>query len=197
MQSYRYLALGDSYTIGEGIPEKETWPHHLVQELNLDGIADVSLKTIARTGWTSAELLDALDDLSSVDTFSFASVLIGVNDQYRGLERELYRDALRKILDFSKSISNNRTVCLSIPDWGVTPFGKAEEQRNVIFEINSFNEEAARVCGKANVAWVDITPISRTAADDPEMLAPDGLHYSGKMYGLWAKKVLPFVRRFL
>jgi lysophospholipase L1-like esterase len=198
----RFLALGDSYTIGEGVAETERWPAQLARRLRDRGVDVDELTIIAQTGWTTAELATAVACEEPLGVYDLVSLLIGVNNQYRGLSQESYRQEFVALLEQAIACAggdSNRVIVLSIPDWGVTPFA-AEQNRpaNVVAaEIEDFNvinrEEAAR----HGVHYVDVTATSRQASHDLSWLAADGLHPSAKMYTKWAELALAPARRAL
>ena len=189
----RILSLGDSYTIGESVPEAERFPNQLAREL---GVPAPTI--LARTGWTTDELSDALDRFLPKDRHQLVTLLIGVNNQYRGRDAQQYRKEfaglLRRAIGFAGD-DPKRVIVVSIPDWGATPFAKGRDRAKIAREIDQFNainrEEAAR----AGARWVDITPISRR--NDPSLVASDGLHPSGKQYAEWVKRIAPVARAIL
>ena len=194
-QSIRYLALGDSYTIGESVAENERWPNQLAAMLSEKNI-QTEVTIIARTGWTTEELWEGIEANPPQGTYDLVSLLIGVNNQYRGYEVDEYRKQFRFLL--SKSIEYaggdaNRVIILSIPDWGVTPFAAGRHVDVISKEIGIFNTVNREETESAGAHYVDITPISQQALDDPSLIAFDGLHPSGKMYKLWVEKTLPTV----
>lgn len=196
-----YLALGDSYTVGEGVAAQDAWPSQLASLLRAEGIALADPQVIATTGWTSEELAQAIDAAAPV-AHDFVSLLVGVNDQYRGLALEQYRTRFAKLLERAIALARgraDRVLVLSIPDWGVTPFGQASGRApaQVAAELDAFNGAALAGCATRNVACVDITPVSRARGAQPAMLAADGLHPSAAMHALWAKLALPVARRLL
>lgn len=187
----RYLALGDSYTIGESVPASERFPVQLAQKL---GIPEPQI--IAKTGWTTDELDAAIDAANPQGPFDLVTLLIGVNNQYRGRSADEYRTQFVGLLNRAISFAGGdakKVIVVSIPDWGVTPFAEGRDRAKIAREIDQFNainrEEAAR----AGAKWVDITPISR--GSDPALVAGDGLHPSGKQYGEWVKAIAPLVSR--
>ncbi len=195
-----FLSLGDSYTIGESVPEADRWSVQLAEMLRKDGLAVAPPDLIARTGWTTAELSAGIAQARNNKTYSLVSLLIGVNNQYRNQSVERYRTEFRDLLDTSVKFAKgnkNRVFVLSTPDWGVSPFGKSSDRAEVAREIDAFNAVAQEECDKAGILFIDITPISRTGLGDPSMFAEDDLHFSGKMYGLWAKEALPKVKGLL
>ncbi|HZH44802.1 MAG TPA: SGNH/GDSL hydrolase family protein [Lysobacter sp.] len=198
----RYLALGDSYTIGEAVAEDGRWPVQLARALQADGIALAEPRIIATTGWTTDELTAALDAAEPLGEWDFVSLLIGVNNQYRGRGVDEYRGEfaalLRRALGYARG-RRDRVLVLSIPDWGVTPFAArdARGRERIGAELDAYNAAARAVCAAHGVAFVDITPVSRERGAEPAMLADDGLHPSAAMYALWTAAALPVARRLL
>ena len=197
-----YLALGDSYTIGEGVAPRERWPMQLVAALRRDGIAVDDPRVIATTGWTTDELSAAMDAAEPLGTWAFVSLLIGVNNQYRGRDAGEYEQQFDALLRRAVSLAGGRAgrvLVLSIPDWGVTPFAHADgaDPSRVEHELDDYNARARLRCEAAGVAFVDITPVSRARGAEPAMLVADGLHPSGAMYALWMAQALPVARRLL
>lgn len=195
-ESLRYLALGDSYTIGEGVSPAERWPVQLAALLRRQGITVGEPEIIARTGWTVAELSAGMDAAAPQGPYDLVTLLIGVNDQYRGADPEAYRPAFARMLARATALAGGdtrRVVVLSIPDWGVTPFARqsGRDPARIAAEIDRFNIVNRQEAEKAGIRFVDITPLSRRAGEEAGLLAPDGLHYSGAMYGEWAGVVLP------
>jgi acyl-CoA thioesterase-1 len=189
-----YLALGDSYTIGESVNENYTWPIQLKFKLiySNKGIPVDSVKIIAKTGWTTEDLLNRINNLEINNNYDLVSLLIGVNNQFRGYNINIYEkefeELLVKSIYFAKSISNNVFV-LSIPDYGVTPFGKQRDSEKIKSEINMYNEINFNISKKYGVMYFDITDISRLAEFDSSLLAKDMLHPSKEMYSLWVEKI--------
>lgn len=195
----RYLALGDSYTISEGVADDGRWPVQLARALRDEGIALDPPHIIAQTGWTTDELDAAIDDAGPPGTFGFVSLLIGVNNQYRSRPMGEYREQFAALLQRAVQFANGnhgRVLVLSIPDWGVTPFAKADPRgpERITREIDAFNTAARDVCTHAGIAFVDITPVSREHGAESAMLAEDGLHPSARMYAEWTRLALPFAR---
>lgn len=193
MPPVRYLALGDSYTIGESVSESERWPNQLARLLERQGIqAEVTI--IARTGWTTDELWQGIQVGTPEPPYDLVSLLIGVNNQYRGYDIHQYREQftflLKKSIEYADN-DPNRVVVLSIPDWGVTPFGAGRDRGQIAKEINSFNTVNRQASEKAGVHYVDVTGGSREALHNHSLVAPDGLHPSGEMYSEWAGLVYP------
>lgn len=183
-----YLALGDSYTIGESVEERERWPEQLSDELREKGFDVKKPRIIAKTGWTTGDLLSAMEDeLSEDEQYDLVSVLIGVNNQYQGKSIEEYKEDLNEIFEraigFSES-GKEGVFAVSIPDYGATPFG-ASNAEEIGKEIEEFNAVFKKVAAEYDVDFYNITPISKRAKDEPELVAKDGLHPSGEMYSLW------------
>lgn len=201
-QPLRYLALGDSYTIGEGIAAEGRWTHQLAAALRKEGIALADPVTIARTGWTTDELSTAIDAADPASDYDFVTLLIGVNNQYRGRDADEYAREFETLLERATGFAGgraDRVLVLSIPDWGATVFGRASgrDLAQVARELDAYNALAAQVCERHRVAFVDITAASREDAMDPEQLAEDGLHPSTVMYARWTEHALPVARRLL
>lgn len=196
-----FLALGDSYTIGEGVPAADCWPVQLARALRGEGIDVAAPKIVAKTGWTTGELAAAMDAESFVPPYSLVSLSIGVNNQYRGLPLDTYRGQFRTLLERAIALAGDapsRVVVVSIPDWGVTPFAR-EEKRDVAEVadcIDAFNAAACAQLETTGVHWVDVTPLSRMARRRSE-LAADGLHPSGVQYARWVEAILPVARAVL
>ncbi len=192
----KFLALGDSYTIGESVFPSERWPVQLVTLLRARGIALEDPEIIAKTGWTTDELMEGIIRATPLPPYELVSLLIGVNNQYRGWSQEAYREEFAELLeqaiDFAAG-DPKRVLVLSIPDWGVTPFGardiRGRTPAQISAEIAAFNTINREETERLGAHYVDITPISQGAADDLALLAPDQLHPSGKMYALWAEEV--------
>jgi lysophospholipase L1-like esterase len=192
----RYLALGDSYTIGESVAVDQRWPVRLGVELDARGIPVEEVLIIAQTGWTTDELMAGIDGRDPQGSFELVSLLIGVNNQYRGWDIEVYRQEFRLLLDRAIDFAGgdvSRVVVLSIPDWGVTEFAAGRDRGQIAREIDAFNAVNRAETEQVGARYVDVTPISRQAADNPALIAPDGLHPSGEMYRLWVELALPEV----
>ena len=190
-----YLALGDSYTIGEGVDDAGRWPMQLAARLRDAGIAIADPRILAKTGWTTDELAAAMDAAEPLGGWGFVSLLIGVNNQYRGRTLANYHDEFEQLLQRAIALAGNRTgrvIVLSIPDWGVTPFAQNElrSPRRIAQEIDTFNATAQTLCAAYTVAFVDITGISRNNGGAQDMLAEDGLHPSAMQYTRWADAAL-------
>ena len=210
----RYLALGDSYTIGESVPAGARWPNRLAELLRAEGLTIANPEIIARTGWTTDELSVALDAIERGERVALAdgefgpmptppyrlvSLLIGVNNQYRGRPVDEYRMQLRALIERAVAYADGqseRVIVLSIPDWGVTPFAATHgrDAAVVATEIDAYNAVKQAECARAGVAYVDITGLTREAATRRELLADDGLHPSAIDYQRWAQAALPAAR---
>lgn len=187
--SRTFLALGDSYTIGESVVEKDRWSMYLINLLK-DAYTINKHDIIARTGWTTEELIQAIADSKNTNQYDMVSLLIGVNNQYRGQSLEKYRKEFRELLQISARFAKNdykKVFVLSIPDYGITPYGENRNPEQIGKEIDAFNEVAKAECQKVGVPFIDITTISREHTD-AAYIASDGLHFSGKMHELWAIK---------
>jgi len=190
---HSFLALGDSYTIGEQVSAADRWPVQLARDLRNKGTPIGDPEIIARTGWTTDELNSAIDTANPKGPFELVTLLIGVNNQYRGRDAEQYRGEfvtlLRRAIGFAGG-NAERVVVLSIPDWGVTPFAEGRDRAKIGREIDRYNAINREETLRAGARYVDITPISRRASSDPSLVAPDGLHPSGRMYSEWVKLAL-------
>lgn len=193
-----YLALGDSYTIGEAVEQQESFPYQLTEQLKSKGLKIAEPKIIAKTGWITDELQAAIKAGNIKSSFNFVTLLIGVNNQYRGYSQTIYRKEFKELLQTAIGFAGNNKAhvfVISIPDWGVTPFAaqNGRDAETVAQEINAFNAINKEETLALGISYTDITPASRNAATDAELIAPDGLHPSGKMYLDWAVNVAPAV----
>ncbi len=193
--SKTYLALGDSYTIGEGVEEKDRYPNQTVEMLKSSGMTFSEPLIIAKTGWTTDELVKAIADAKiGGKTYDLVTLLIGVNNQYRGRPVENFKaefaDLLEKAIAFADG-NPRHVVVLSIPDWGMTPFASAKEvdKEKVAGEIDQYNAAKKQITGEKEVHYIDITEEYRATGSLPEMLVADKLHPSGMVYQKWAKKI--------
>lgn len=197
---YTYLALGDSYTIGQGVSEQEQWGVQLADLLRRNDIAVAPPVTIARTGWTTGDLIRAVEEANPKPDFDLVSLLIGVNNQFQGRSIQTYRTEFRQLLQTSIALARNNpkhVIVLSIPDWGDTPAAQGQNRERIAQEIDAFNAVAKQESEEAGVTFINITPITRTLVSDQSYLASDRLHYSGKMHREWALLALPEVQKFL
>ncbi len=197
---FSYLALGDSYTIGEGVGVNESWPVQLVERLNERGHKVAPPKIVAKTGWNTINLITNFE--SEIDVhrdFHLVSILVGVNNQYQKRSLSEFEVQLREI--FHKAIYHSKlrekgVFALSIPDYSVTPFG-ANNADSIAVQINRFNEVVRRVAQENNVEYYDITPISREAAVNRNLIAGDSLHPSALMYRRWVDEIIDGVENKL
>ena len=196
---FRYLALGDSYTIGGSVEEAERFPNQLAAMLAAEDVT-VDVQIIARTGWTTDELWQGIQANTVTPPYDMVSLLIGVNNQYRGRSSEEYREGfiflLNKAIEYAGGDAK-RVIVFSIPDWGVTPFAYGKDTTQIANEIDAFNKINLEESTKAGTHYVDVTPSSRLALNDKTLIAGDGLHPSGKMYAEWAKSALPIALSIL
>lgn len=190
---YSFLALGDSYTIGESVPVSQNFPHQTVDLLKKSGYSFKSPDIVARTGWTTDELQQAIHTTHLSSTpYDIVTLLIGVNNQYRGYDSNEYAHQFEQLLQQAIQFAGNDTAhvfVLSIPDWGVTPFAADRDRNKIGEEIDAFNAINKKVALQYNVHYIDITPDTREAVHDNSLIAGDGLHPSGSEYSKWAKKL--------
>lgn len=193
-ENIRFLSLGDSYTIGHAVDPGERFPMQLAESLKNAGIGSVQVEIIAKTGWTTGELLKGINVEDPAEPYDFVTLLIGVNNQYRRLDIEEYREEFIKLLDtaiiFAGGEAGN-VIVVSIPDYGVTPFAQNMDTAMIAKEIDAYNTINYAESKKYSITYIDITPISRMAKNDPDLIAGDGLHPSGKMYAEWVAMIYP------
>lgn len=191
-KTYSYLALGDSYTIGEGVSQKDSWPFQLVDSLLKKKITVNYPDVIAKTGWRTDNLLSAMQQELGSQKYDLVSVLIGVNNQYQGKSIKTYKQEFTTILLSAVdhcSTGKRGVFVLSIPDYGVTPFGKVD--RDLIGqEIDQFNRVCKAVCDEFEIPFLDITQVSKRALNEENLTCKDHLHPSKKMYTLWVSEIL-------
>ncbi|MCF0058700.1 SGNH/GDSL hydrolase family protein [Dyadobacter sp. CY356] len=195
----RYLALGDSYTIGESVPETDRWPVLFAKSMAENGKTISATDILAKTGWTTENLLSACNGFKPTENYDLVSLLIGVNNQYQGRSIDQFRIDFHLLLLKSVEYAGNRrnrVFVLSIPDWGCTEFGSGSREE-VAKSIDKFNLVVKEECAKEKILFIDITPTSRKALNDPTMVASDNLHYSKKMHQLWVDEALPPVKPLL
>ncbi len=195
-----YLALGDSYTIGQSVSETERFPNQTVQLLKNDNIKINDPEIIAVSGWTTTNLINELNANSPQNNYSLVSLLIGVNNQYRGGSMEDYKTEFTLLVKRSIQYAGNNknhVFVLSIPDYSVTPFAQNSDKQKIATEIDSFNLANKTISAQLGVNYVDITQISREALNDPALIAGDGLHPSGKQYKIWAELLAPMMKKSL
>jgi len=199
-KKYQYLALGDSYTIGESVALQDNFPNQAAAMMKTDSFA-FETRIIARTGWTTDELESGIISANNASQllakYDFVSLLIGVNNQYRGRSVNNYKTEFEELLKKAIRYAGNRVkrvVVLSIPDWGVTPFAEGMDRAQIASEIDAYNAANKEIALRYNIHYIDITPWTREAASDPSLLAPDGLHPSDKEYRRWAERVSLFFK---
>lgn len=193
-----YLALGDSYTIGEQVLLSESFPYQATQLLRKDGIEAAAPEIIAKTGWTTDELAATIDQTVFLKSYGLVSLLIGVNNQYRGRTAAQYmiefEALLKQAIGFAEN-NLNRVFVLSIPDWGVTPFAITRDAKKIAEEIDEYNLACKEITERYKCTFIDITTAQRAEGDNPEMLAADGLHPSGKEYAKWAAQLTTAIKK--
>jgi len=196
----RYLALGDSYTIGESVTEDQRWPVQLQKKLTGEGMKLASPEIIARTGWTTAELEGGIRQANPKGPYSLVTLLIGVNNQYRGLDTAEYRKQFRELLTLAATFAGNnysRVIVVSIPDYGFTPYGQSRDRSEISRAIDRFNRINYEETRKTPAVYTDITTISRNGIAEPQLVATDGLHPSGEQYRRWVELILPAAKNIL
>lgn len=195
-QPVRFLALGDSYTIGQSVSASERWPDQLVSELSSQGYNVAELRIIAQTGWRTDNLQSAISQLLPLNGYNLVSLLIGVNNQFQGGSIQTYTQQFDDLLQQAIWLAGNNprhVFVLSIPDYAYTPFGGGNPA--ISAAIDEFNSVNRLITETYNVRYIDITPISRKGLEDPSLVAIDGLHPSGKMYGLWVQEIARYIEK--
>lgn len=196
----KYLALGDSYTIGQSVPETDRFPAQTKKWLADQGFNMNEPLIIATTGWTTTDLQNAIAAQNPAGTYDVVSLLIGVNDQYRWHDTADYRNRFLQLLNNSIQLAGSRrdhVFVLSIPDYSVTPFGQNFDTALIRRQIDQFNTINKEVTLQNNCQYLDITPSTREAANDPSLIAADGLHPSAKEYKKWAGRLGPMMKSVL
>ena len=200
MINYSYLALGDSYTIGEQVSFADNFPNQTVQQLRKTGFQFYAPEIIAKTGWTTDELSHAIENTAFLKKYDIVSLLIGVNNQYRGRSAPEFKIEFEHLLQNAIQFAGNNpghVFVLSIPDWGVTPFAEGRDRKQVTTEIDAFN----RVCNNSAIAFqthfINITDSQRADGNKKEYVAPDGLHPSEREYKKWADKFTDAILKVL
>jgi lysophospholipase L1-like esterase len=192
-----YLALGDSYTIGEAVEAPKSFPYQLAAQLKSSGYSIGNPDIIARTGWTTGELISVINASGTTDKkYSIVTLLIGVNNQYRGNSKDVYRTEFIQLLNTAINYANGdkkHVFVISIPDWGATPYANGYDRDKIAMDIDAFNAINKAETDKQGVAYIDITTISKKAATDASLNASDGLHPSALMYSLWVNALAPVV----
>jgi lysophospholipase L1-like esterase len=200
MTPITYLALGDSYTIGEQVTDQECFPVQTAALLRQQGYLVLDPQIIATTGWTTDELKAGITAAHITQTYDIVTLLIGVNNQYRGWSLTQYEAEFRDLLKTAIAFASNnpsQVVVLSIPDWGVTPFAADRNREQIAQEIDAYNAANKAIAQQLKVPYLDITGFTREAAHDKELVAADGLHPSGKDYRRWAAALLPLLQQAL
>jgi lysophospholipase L1-like esterase len=193
-----YLALGDSYTIGQSVPLHESFPYQLVQLLRKGGLAFHAPEIVAKTGWTSFELAEHILHTKLNDTYDFVTLLIGVNNQYRGLSVDEFKSDFDFLLRKAIHLSGEQpahVVVLSIPDWGATPFAVEQDAKKIGEAIDGFNAVCEAGARQMKTHFINITEETRKARKDPALLAEDKLHYSAKEHAVWAEKTAAVIQQ--
>jgi len=193
-QAHGFLALGDSYTCGESVDPSQSWPIQLALRMRSDGIDLGQPTIIAKTGWTTGELSGGMDRADLKGTYQLVTLLIGVNNQFRARSIEQYSKEFVALLKRAIALAGGKpshVVVLSIPDWGVMPFGKDKNPSAIAKSIDAFNAVNRQETVAVGARYVDVTAESRSAATQPSLVATDGLHPSAKMYSQWAELVIP------
>ncbi|MEX0316187.1 MAG: SGNH/GDSL hydrolase family protein [Allomuricauda sp.] len=190
--SISFLALGDSYTIGTGESKLNSWPFQFVAQSKKKKVVIETPKIIAKAGWTTTDLLDAIQAEQPNPNYELVSLMIGVNNQYQGINIEVFKKEFLSLLDksirFAKDNPDNVFV-LSIPDWSITPFARFGDKKKIVRELNIYNSIIREETEKQGILFIDITKISKNALLNPSLIASDSLHPSKKMYRMWAKKI--------
>ena len=193
-----YLALGDSYTIGQSVDASQRFPVQTVQLLRQQNINVADPGIIAVTGWTTGNLLDALNTTPPKNNYDIVTLLIGVNNQYQGRSLNEYKMEFTGLLKRAITYAGNKkehVFVLSIPDYSVTPYARGADTAKIAREIDSFNAANKAITLNEGIAYVDVTPISREAKDDPSLIAGDGLHPSGIQYKKWSDLLAPLIAK--
>ena len=199
-RSIKFLALGDSYTSGTGVAMAKSWPRQTARVLRSRGFPIQTPRIIAHHGWTTGDLLQALEGQELPSNWDLVSLLIGVNDHYQGDRPALYRSRFMELLDWSISLAVNgpgRVLILSIPDWSVTPFAADRDRDQLRSELERFNQINRELAQEAGAHYLDITPLSRRASLKPGGLVEDGLHPSGQQYRHWTDKIAAALQKHL
>jgi acyl-CoA thioesterase I len=196
----RVLALGDSYTSGESVSRDESWPYQLVRVLDTEHVRVDSIAVVARTGWTTSDLLAATASIDPSIGWHLVTLQIGVNNQFEHMAIDVFERELGALLSSAVTFARGKpahVVVLSIPDYTVTPFWRRIDPEGTAAELDAYNAVARATALAHGVTWVDITDISRRALDEPDLIARDGLHPSARMYAEWVARLHPVVRSLL
>ncbi len=192
-QTTRYLALGDSYTIGESVTEKERWPVQLAEALRKDGWNIADPRIIATTGWRTDNLQNAMRIAKLQPEYDLVSLLIGVNNQYQGKPIEQFKKEFEELVKSAIELARGRAdhvFIVSIPDYGYTPFGKSKQEK-ISRELDEYNNLSREIAKRYSIRYIYITDITRKGLEDPSLVASDGLHPSGKAYAKFVERILP------
>lgn len=189
-RSLSFLALGDSYTIGESVEEDQRWPVQLAKKMTENGVSVREPRIIATTGWRTDQLKDAIESAGGLGPkYDIVSLLIGVNNQYQGRSVDSFAPEFEELLQIAiekAGSEKDHVFVVSIPDYGKTPFGSSKEEE-IAMELDQYNAVSKEIAEKYGVAYYNITPISREAKEKPELIASDNLHPSGEMYRRWVE----------
>lgn len=195
-----FLALGDSYTIGTGVSQAESWPLQLAARLRTANISVDNPQVIAVNGWKTTDLMRGITNTPTHPPYNLVTLLIGVNNQYNGLSLDAYAQDFTSLLDQAIQFAGGdpgKVIVVTIPDWGVTAFASGQNQAEIGAQIDQFNQTALGIAKQAGVSTISVTEISRQAGDKPGMLARDGLHPSGEQYALWVDAIYPLAQTIL
>lgn len=190
----RYLALGDSYTIGASVSENERWPIQLRDSLTLAGYNFESTEIIAVTGWRTDNLMNGIVQNQPDSNYNLVSLLIGVNNQFQGSPINKFRIELDSLIRWSIALAQgnpNQVFMVSIPDYGYTPFGSPQSRERISRELDNYNSIKDSLAQVYNIPYYYITDISRRGLEETDLVADDNLHPSGKQYTLWVERILP------
>ena len=193
----RFLALGDSYTIGEAVDESDSWPWVVVERLRGEGLQLADPQIIATTGWTTEDLARGIAETAPAGPFQVVTLLAGVNNQYQGLRLDEYRVQFAELLAQATALAgndSNRVIVISVPDWGATPQAEGRDRNSIAEEIDTFNSAARDLALASGSPFVDVTDLSRLTLGRPDFVAHDGLHPSASMYEMWVARILPVMR---
>ena len=187
---YSFIALGDSYTVGEGVNEDERWPNQFVDLANENGFDFDQPVIIAETGWKTYDLLDSINQTNFSSKYDYISLLIGVNNQFNSRPINEFEEDLNKLMNEIRIKKDDGSIIIiSIPDWGYTPFAESVEMSDISEKIDLFNSSLIKFAATNDLKYVDVTEISRRAINEPDLITDDNLHPSKTMYSEWANKI--------
>jgi len=198
--AHSYLALGDSYTIGESVLPSGNFPTQTIQLLTQSGYIFKPAEIVAKTGWTTDELQNNINSHAFTPPYDIVTLLIGVNNQYRGRPVDTYKPEFENLLKQAIQFAGGKAdhvIVLSIPDWGVTPFAAGRDRAQIAREIDEYNTANKTISENYKVNYIDITPWTREAANDLSLLAADGLHPSAKEYQRWSEKLADKIKAII